>query len=148
MADDARERLYREIVDGISDAVIFADREGIIRFWNPGAEALFGYAAEEALGQSLDIVIPEPLRKRHWEGYFRVMETGVTAYGAEPLAVPGVRKDGSRVSLEFSIALLRDGSAVRGAAAVLRDVTARWLRDKELRERLRVLEARVKGDAA
>lgn len=148
MGDSARERLCREIVDGISDAVVFADREGIIRLWNAGAERLFGYTAAEAVGRSLDIVVPEPLRKRHWEGYFRVMESGVTAYGAEPLAVPGVRKDGSRVSLEFSIALLRDGAAVTGAAAVLRDVTARWTRDKQLRERVRELEARVKGDAA
>ncbi len=148
MDESARDRLCREIVDGIPDAVVFADREGIIRLWSGGAERLFGYAADEALGKSLDIIIPEALRKRHWEGYFRVVETGVTRYGAEPLAVPGIRKDGSRVSLEFSIALLRDGAAVKGAAAVLRDVTARWTKEKELRERLKELEARVKGGAA
>ncbi len=148
MEESAHDRLCREIVGGISDAVVFADREGIIRLWNAGAERVFGYTAGEALGRSLDLIIPEPLRKRHWEGYFRVIETGVTRYGAEPLAVPGIRKDGSRISLEFSIALLRDGAAVTGAAAVLRDVTARWLREKELRERLKTLEARVRGDAA
>ncbi len=147
MNESARDRLCREIVDGISDAVVFADREGIIRLWNVGAERVFGYTADEAVGRSLDIIIPDALRKRHWEGYFRVIETGVTRYGAEPLAVPGIRKDGSRISLEFSIALLRDGAAVTGAAAVLRDVTARWLRDKELRERLKALEARVQGGA-
>ncbi len=148
MEDSAHDRLCREIVDGISDAVVFADREGIVRFWNAGAERVFGYTADEAIGRSLDLIIPDALRKRHWEGYFRVMESGVTRYGAEPLAVPGVRKDGSRISLEFSIALLRDGTGVTGAAAVLRDVTARWLREKELRERVKALEARVRGDAA
>lgn len=147
MDESARDRLCRDIVDGVPDAVVFADREGIIRLWSGGAERLFGYSAEEALGQSLDIIIPESLRRRHWEGYFRVIETGVTRYGAEPLAVPGIRKDGSRVSLEFSIALLRDGSGVKGAAAVLRDVTARWTKDREMRERLKELEARVKGGA-
>jgi len=147
MDESARDRLCREIVDGIGDAVVFADREGIIRLWNGGAERVFGYTAGEAVGRSLDLIIPEGLRKRHWEGYFRVIESGVTRYGAEPLAVPGVRKDGSRISLEFSIALLRDGTAVTGAAAVLRDVTARWLKDKELRERLKALEAGGQGGA-
>ncbi len=147
MDESARDRLCRVIVDAIPDAVIFADREGVIRFWNAGAERLFGYAAGEALGQSLDNIIPEPHRKRHRGGYRSVMETGATKYGAEPLAVPGIRKDGSRVSLEFSIALLRDGSAVTGAAAVLRDVTARWTKEKELRDRLKALEARLQGGA-
>ncbi len=148
MEESARDRLCREIVYGISDAVVFADREGIIRFWNAGAERVFGYTEPEAVGRSLDLIIPEGLRKRHWEGYSHVMESGVTRYGAEPLAVPGTRKDGSRVSLEFSIALLRDGGVVTGAAAVLRDVTARWLKEKELRERVKTLEAKVRGDAA
>ena len=145
MDESARDRLCREIVDGVGDAVVFADREGIIRLWNAGAERVFGYTAGEAIGRSLDLIIPEGLRQRHWEGYSRVIESGVTQYGADPLSVPGIRKDGSRVSLEFSIALLRDGAAVTGAAAVLRDVTARWLKDKELRERLKALEARVQG---
>ena len=147
MEESGRDRLCREIVDGIPDAVVFADREGIIRLWNAGAERLFGYSAGEVVGKSLDIIIPEPIRKRHWDGYFRVIETGVTRYGTELLAVPGIRKDGTRVSLEFSVALLRDGAAVAGVAAVLRDVTARWLKDKEARERLQALEARVKGAA-
>ncbi len=147
MKENVSDRLYREIVEGIPDAVIYADREGIIRLWNAAAERLFGYTSAEAVGRSLDLIIPEPMRDRHWQGYFRVMETGVTRYGAEPLAVPGIRKDGTRVSLEFSIALLREGASVAGAAAVLRDVTARWLKDKEMRERLQALEARVMGGA-
>lgn len=147
MGESERERLCREIVDGIPDAVVFADHEGIIRLWNGGAERLFGYAAGEALGRSLDIIIPEPMRKRHWDGYLSVIESGVTRYGTELLAVPGIRKDGTRVSLEFSVALLRDGARVDGVAAVMRDVTARWLKDKETRERLRELEARSGGAA-
>jgi PAS domain S-box-containing protein len=147
MGESGHDRLCREIVDGIPDAVVFADRDGIIRLWNAGAERLFGYAAGEAVGSSLDLIIPEPMRKRHWEGYFRVIETGVTRYGTELLAVPGVRKDGTRVSLEFSVALVRDGAAVAGVATVLRDVTARWRKDKEMRERLQALEAGSKGGA-
>ncbi|MGE5190509.1 MAG: PAS domain S-box protein [Gemmatimonadota bacterium] len=147
MDGSERDRLCREIVDGIPDAVIFADREGVIRLWNAGAERIFGYTAGEAVGRSLDLIIPEPMRQRHWDGYFRVIETGVTRYGTELLAVPGVRKDGARVSLEFSIALLRDGAAAGGAAAILRDVTARWLKDKELRERIKALEAGSGGGA-
>lgn len=136
--------LAEEIVNATPDAVIFADREGKIQLWNAGAESMFGYTAEEAIGQSLDLIIPENLRARHWEGYDRVMDTGSTRYGArELLAVPAVRKDGQRISLEFSIALLRDGDHVLGAAAVLRDVTARWQEQRELRRRLQELEAKV-----
>ncbi len=134
--------LYRTIVDGAPDAMIFADRDGIIRLWNPGAETIFGYRAAEALGQSLDIIIPEGLRSRHWEGYRRTMETGETKYGKDPLSVPGIRKDGARVSLEFSIAMVRNPEGTMlGTAAILRDVTARWKKEKDLKERLAALEA-------
>jgi len=140
------EWLYQQIVEHAPDAIIFADREGIIRLWNSGAEAMFGYRADEAAGQSLDLIIPEKLRGRHWEGYHDVMATGVTRYGREVLAVPGLRKDGTRISLEFSIALLRDGSGeLVGAQAIMRDVTARFQQDKALKERLATLEAQVKS---
>lgn len=139
------ERLCREIVDNAPDAMIFADRDGIIRLWNSGAEAMFGYSAGEALGKSLDIIIPENLRGRHWEGYKRTMATGETKYGKDLLAVPGIRKDGTRISLEFSIVLLRDeGGQPLGPAAILRDVTARWKKDKELRDKLAALESDAK----
>ena len=135
------ERLCKEIVDNAPDAMIFADREGIIRLWNAGAVAMFGYSAEEALGKSLDIIIPENLRGRHWEGYHKTMATGDTKYGKDLLAVPGIRKDGTRISLEFSIILLRDeGGQPLGPAAILRDVTVRWKKEKELKERLAALE--------
>lgn len=138
------EWLYQQIVVNTQDAIIFADRDGMVRLWNPGAEAMFGYPAEEALGQSLDLIIPDRLRGRHWEGYREVMGTGVTRYGREVLAVPGLRKDGTRISLEFSIGLLRDATGeVLGAVAIMRDVTARWQQEKTLKERLAALEAKV-----
>jgi PAS domain S-box-containing protein len=145
MTTPEHERLCREIVDNAPDAMIFADRDGIIRLWNSGAEAMFGYSATEALGKSLDIIIPENLRGRHWEGYKRTMATGETKYGKDLLAVPGIRKDGTRISLEFSIMLLRDeGGQPLGPAAILRDVTARWKKDKELRDKLAALESDAK----
>lgn len=138
------ESLCRQIVEETQDAIIFADRDGLIRLWNSGAEVMFGYKADEVLGQSLDLIIPDKLRGRHWDGYREVMATGVTRYGRELLAVPGIRKDGTRISLEFSIALMRGATGdLQGAVAVLRDVTARWQQEKALKERLAALEARV-----
>jgi PAS domain S-box-containing protein len=97
---------------------------------------MFGHPAGEAVGQTLDLIIPERYRARHWEGYRTVMATGVTRYGRELLAVPAIRKDGRRISLEFSIALLRDDTgALAGAAAIIRDVTARWEREQASRSR-------------
>lgn len=146
MSSDNDQSLYRRIIESTPDAIIFADQDGIIRLWNAGAEAVFGYTADEAVGQMLDLIVPEKQQERHWEGYFRVMKSGQTKYGKELLAVPGVRKDGSRVSLEFSVALIRDEDGVLlGVSAVMRDVTARWRKDKEMRERLIALEASAKA---
>ena len=138
------EQVYRQIVDKARDAVIFADVDGVIRLWNSGAEVIFGYRASEALGQTLDLIIPERFRHRHWEGYLKVMATGVTKHSQELLAVPGTRNDGTRISLEFVIVLLEgvDG-AVQGAAAIMRDVTERWERDRATAERLTELEGRL-----
>lgn len=138
------EWLCQRIVEGSQVAIIFADLEGRIRLWNSGAEIMFGYGAEEALGQSLDLIVPERQRARHWEGYHKVMDTGVTKYGRDLLAVPAMTKDGRRISVEFSIALLRGTSGeILGAAAIMLDVTARWQKQKELRERLTALEAKL-----
>ena len=144
MPNNADDWLCGQIVQNAQDAIIFADRDGIIRLRNSGAEVMFGYRAEEAVGQTLDLIIPERLRARHWEGYRKVMSTGVTRYGREVLKVPGIRKDGTRVSLEFTVILLRDGTGqLLGPAAILRDVTARWEQEKAMRERLAALEANV-----
>jgi PAS domain S-box-containing protein len=133
--------LFRRIVEEMPEAVIFADQQGVVRLWNRAAETMFGYSADEALGQSLDLIVPERFRARHWEGYRHVMATGVTSYGQRLLAVPAMRKDGQRISIEFSIALLKDERGeVTGAAAVVRDVTARWQAERELRRRLAALE--------
>jgi PAS domain S-box-containing protein len=136
--------LYQRIVEDNPIAILFADRDGKIRFWNAGAEATFGYSAEEALGQSLDLIVPEKQRPRHWEGWERVMATGVTKYGRDPLAVPALRKDGSRISIEFNIILLRAPTGeLLGAAAMVQDVTARWQQQKEMNARLAALEAKA-----
>ncbi|MFO7970866.1 MAG: PAS domain S-box protein [Desulfobacterales bacterium] len=137
--------IYRQIVNFSQDGMLFADREGIIRLWNSGAETIFGYSAREALGHSLDLIIPEKLRERHWEGYHRVMDTGETRYGNELLKVPALRKDGERLSIEFSILLVRDPqNEIVGSAAVMRDVTERWEKEKALNEKLKSLENRLK----
>lgn len=131
MKDYTHEWLCRQIVDGTQDAIIFSDCNGLIKLWNSGAEYIFGYSAEEAIGQTLDLIIPEKLRSRHWEGYRKVMAAGSTHYGRELLAVPALRKDGTRISIEFSIVLVRSSSGVvLGSAAIIRDVTGRWRREK------------------
>jgi PAS domain S-box-containing protein len=141
MSSSIHERLCQQIVESAPEAIIFADREGKIRLWNAGATAIFGYSADEALDQSLDLIIPERQQKRHWEGYHKVMETGVTRYGKELLSVPAMRKDGTRISLEFSVVLVRDeaGKPV-GVAAIMRDITARWQQERATKERLAALE--------
>jgi len=127
-------RLFERIVEEMAEALIVSDRAGVIVFWNRAAEAMFGHSAAEANGQSLDLIIPERFRARHWAGYQAVMSSGVTRYGHELLAVPAIRKDGRRISLEFSIALLRDDTGdVAAAAAIIRDVTARWERERASR---------------
>ncbi len=136
MPTNPEDWLFRRIVQEIPEAVVFADRTGVIRLWNSGAETMFGYSAGEVLGQTLDLIIPDRLRPRHWDGYHKVMATGATRYGrGELLATPAIRKDGRRISIEFSIALLKvDNGNVLGAAAVVRDVTARWEKEKAQRQ--------------
>jgi PAS domain S-box-containing protein len=149
MAAQDSGRLSHQIVEHAPDAIIMADRDGTIRLWNGGARAVFGYSAEEAVGQSLDLIIPERLRDRHWNGFRKAMETGVTRYGRELLAVPAMRKDEGRISVEFSVALLRDPAGeVLGVAAIMRDVTQRWTQQKELRQRLAELEAQIAATQA
>ena len=143
------DRLLKQLIENAPDAIMISDREGIIRFWNSGAELMFGHTPSEAVGQSLDLIIPENLRGRHWEGYWRVMATGETKYKTGLLSSPGIRKDGSRVSLEFSMVLLRDETGgMQGCASIMRDVTQRWRNEKELKERLSACEAKLAGTPA
>jgi len=134
MAQDL-ERFFRVLVETAPDAVVYADKAGTIGFWNRGAERIFGWSAAEAVGRSLDIMIPESLRARHWEGYHRTMASGRSRYGeGDLLAVPAIRKDGRRISVEFTIVPFHgpDGG-MEGIAAILRDVTARFEEMKALR---------------
>lgn len=131
--------IARALLQGAADAIVACDRDGIIRFWNPGAERIFGFSAVEAAGQSLDIIIPERLRARHWDGYRNMMSTGQSRYsGGDTLSVPSLRKDGARISIEFTIVALKDAQGrICGLAAVMRDVTARFEELKALRQQLR-----------
>jgi PAS domain S-box-containing protein len=147
MPTHPHEWLCTTIVREAQDAIVLADRDGIIRLWNAGAETMFGYPAEEALGQTLDLVIPERLRARHWAGYRETMATGVTRYARQVLAVPAIRNDGASISVEFTIALLHEPSgALLGPAAIIRDVAARWEQERLLKKRLAALEAKTPGD--
>jgi len=137
--DDAE---LAELVQRLTDAVVIADAEGTIAFWNEAAAALFGWSADEAVGQSLDLIIPERLRGRHWDGYHRVMATGVSDYGTRLLEVPALSKDERRLSIGFTITLLHHGDgSVRGIAAVIRDETERWQQRREVQAELERLRA-------
>ncbi|WP_376964741.1 PAS domain S-box protein [Azospirillum sp. A26] len=138
MTEEDLRQLGVALLNSPAEAIVYSDREGLIRFWNAGAERLFGFTAEEALGQSLDIIIPERQRQRHWEGYDEVMKTGVSRYGSgDLLSVPALRKDGSRISVEFTIVPLKDADgAMLGMASVMRDVSARFEELKTLRRQL------------
>lgn len=145
LAGGGMEAFIKQLINDAPDAILISDREGVIRFWNSGAERMFGHTAAEAVGQSLDLIIPENLRNRHWEGYWRVMASGETKYKTGLLSSPGIRRDGSRVSLEFSMVLLHDETgSLQGCGSVMRDVTERWKKEKELKERLTACEAKLK----
>jgi PAS domain S-box-containing protein len=138
----AREQIAEALLSTRSDAVVAADRDGIIRFWNPGAERIFGHAAAEAIGQSLDLIIPERLRQRHWDGYRHTMATGESRYGeGETLSVPALRRDGATISVEFTIVPLRsDGGQMTGIIAIMRDATKRFEELRALRRKLAEVE--------
>ncbi len=123
--------------------MIAADARGKILLWNPAAQRIFGFKEEEAIGQSLNLIVPERFRERHWSGYRRVMQTGQTRYGTEVLRVPAVHKDGHPLSIAFTIALLHSTEGnIESAAAIIRDETARWKEERDLRARLAELEKR------
>jgi PAS domain S-box-containing protein len=135
---DRKSVLEEAVLSTHADAIIAADKDGNIFYWNPGAERIFGHTSTDALGQSLDIIIPDRLRQRHWDGYRRVMKSGESRYGqGDVLAVPGIAKDGSRISLEFTIIPLRaETGELIGLAAIMRDVTKRFEEMRALRQKL------------
>lgn len=135
-----------QVVAVVGDAVVACDRTGAIVLWNPAAERIFGFSESEALGRSLDIIIPERLRGRHWVGYHKTMDTGHTKYGTEVLRVPAIDKAGNSLSISFTVAML-DGPDGKPdcIVSVIRDETAKFEEERALRKRLAELEA---GNAA
>jgi PAS domain S-box-containing protein len=142
--NDLAANVCERIVAQMSEAVILADRDGHIRLWNRGAEAMFGHPSAEVVGKSLDIIIPDHLRRRHWHGYHRAMAAGRTQLGDRALPTKAVRKDGTTIYVELSFAIVLDdaGTAI-GALAVGRNITERYLEDRSLRRRLAALEQEV-----
>jgi len=136
--------VYQAIVEQAPEAIILADRSGMITVWNRGAETVFGWTAAEVLGLSLDVIIPERLRRAHWDGFRRAMDSGETKYGGRVLATRSMHKNGSKLYVDLSFALVKDRSgAVIGALAVGREVTARHLAENELRAQVRTLEEKL-----
>ncbi len=131
----------RQLVATAGDAIIAADAAGTIMLWNAAAERVFGFSEDEALGQPLDLITPERHRKRHWHGYEKTMRTGETRYGADVLRVPALRKDGRPLSIAFTVAMLRDPDGkVTAIVAIIRDDTARWTEEREMKRRISELE--------
>lgn len=130
------------LIEQAPDAMIFADLEGIIRVWNPAAERIFGFAAADAIGKDLNIIIPESLQERHWTGYDRALAAGDTKYRGQSLPTKARRADASEIYVELSFAIIHasDGK-VTGSLAHARDITERFERERAQRRRLRELEA-------
>jgi len=134
---------YQQVVEALGDAVVICDRDGVIRFWNAAAERLFGFTRTDALGKSLDLIIPERLRERHWAGFTRTMATGHTRYQHDVLRVPAKHKDGRTLSIVFTVGLLLAAQrTLTGLVAVIRDETKRFAEERDLRKRLAELEGK------
>lgn len=135
---------FKQLVAAVGDAIIASDPSGAITLWNPAAERMFGYADTEAMGKSLDLIVPQRQQQRHWDGYHKTMETGVTRYGHDVLRVPAVHKDGHLLSIAFTVGLLhsQDGK-ISAIVAVIRDETSRFNEERTLRKRLMELESQL-----
>ncbi|SFU52895.1 PAS domain S-box-containing protein [Polaromonas sp. YR568] len=134
----------KQLVEAVGDAIVASDAGGAIVLWNPAAQRMFGFTEEEALGKSLDIIIPQRQQQRHWDGYHKTMETGKTRYGNDVLRVPAVHKDGRSLSIAFTVALLHTpDNKVSAIVAVIRDETARFAEERNLKKRLTELEMQL-----
>ena len=132
------------LVAAVGDAIIASDAGGAITLWNPGAERMFGYSEAEAIGKSLDLITPERLRKRHWDGYDKSMATGTTKYGNDLLRVPATHKDGRAMSIAFTVAMLFGADKkVSAVVAIIRDETTRFNDERALKKRVAELEAQL-----
>ncbi len=134
----------KALVAAVGDAVMVCDAKGAITLWNPACERMFGHTEAEVLGHSMDMIIPERLRGRHWDGYHKTMATGITKYGTDVLRVPAVDKQGRSMSIAFTVAMLYapDGK-VSAIASVIRDETSRFSDERALKKRLAELEAQL-----
>jgi PAS domain S-box-containing protein len=138
---------YQQLVEVIGDAIVVSDASGVINVWNPAAERLFGFTLAEALGNSLDLIVPERLRARHWAGFAKTMASGETRYAHDVLRVPAVHKDGRTLSIAFTVGLLFGPKReVIGIVAVIRDETTRYAEERNLRKRIAELEGHVPLD--
>ena len=139
---------FKQLVEGAGDAIMVCNAEGAITLWNRAAERIFGFTEAEALGQSLDMIIPQRQRQRHWDGYHKTMETGITKYGADLLRVPALHKDGHTLSIAFTVSMLfSQNREVTGIVAIVRDETARFAEERKLRARVQEAETTIKGDS-
>ena len=135
---------FKQLVEAVGDAVVASDASGAITLWNPAAQRMFGFTQDEALGKSLDIIIPQRQQQRHWDGYHKTMATGQTRYGNDVLRVPAVHKDGHGLSIAFTVALLFTAdNKVSAIVAVIRDETSRFAEERSLRKRLTELEMQL-----
>ena len=133
-----------QLVECVGDAIIVADAHEKIVLWNPSATRIFGYTEQEALGHTLDLIVPERQRQRHNEGYSHSMETGTTRYGTSLLKVPAKHKDGGTLSIAFTVGMLFDDSGkANGVVAIIRDETERFAQERALKMRLADLENRT-----
>ena len=133
---------FKQLIEAVGDAIVVCDASGAITLWNPAAERMFGFTENEALGQSLDLIVPERQRQRHWDGYHKTMETGQSRYGHDVLRVPALHKDGRALSIAFTVAMLYSADQkVTAIVAIIRDETARFSEERSLRKRLAELES-------
>ena len=133
---------FEQLLKAIGDGVVVADAKGDIIFWNAAAERIFGFSEQEAIGKSLDLIIPERQRQRHWDGYHKTMDTGQTRYGHDLLRVPALHKEGRPLSIAFTVAMLHTPDhKVSAIVAIVRDETARWTDERDMRRRIAELEA-------
>jgi PAS domain S-box-containing protein len=130
-------KISQDIMECMPEALIFSDLEGVIRIWNPGAQFIFGFAAAEAVGQSLDIIIPEHLRKAHWEGFHRAVSRGATSHGRRSIITRALQKNGRQLYVDMSFAVVKNqaGETI-GSMAIARDATEKHLEEKSLRRQL------------
>jgi PAS domain S-box-containing protein len=135
---------YKMLVESVGDAVMACDASGAITLWTPACERMFGFTQADAMGKSLDLIIPQRQQQRHWDGYHKTMQTGITKYGNDVLRVPAVHKDGHTLSIAFTVSMLHtpDGK-VSHIVAVVRDESARFAEDRNVRKRLMELESQL-----